>query len=128
MDFLFMFGRDRKHMGGYTVILFYMFIFTDIAISLVHLSPVIESAANLIRLPLAVSYLGCGVGLFLLVMGRKLGGYVAIISALCTVLFGIIALGAEDEEVLINLVVMAVFQICLALKILYGSESRYYLK
>jgi len=74
-----MFARDRAHMSGYVVIMFYVLILADIGLGIgsFHVNNELTGWLNTF---FGISSLICATGLIILLNAYKIGGYIALIG------------------------------------------------
>ena len=125
----FMFAKDKDHMSGYVVMMFYVLIMLDFAAGGHIIGGATKESIDWFNLFLGISYLICSAGLIILLIGYKIGGLIVFIGSaiqpICGIFIDTLSLpnGGNKWGLIIG---MMILHIILVSVVLFG-ERKYYL-
>ncbi|MDR0430596.1 MAG: hypothetical protein LBH58_09000 [Tannerellaceae bacterium] len=119
------FAKDKNHMSGFVVIMFYILILADIGMGASSFQPDHEFTGWL-NTTLGISSFVSAIGLIILLNGYKIGGYIALIGIglqfTSAALMPETRFGDDKWEVLIGYSLVHVISVFL---VLFGSRNHY---
>ena len=120
---MLMFAKDKAHMSGYVVIMFYILILADIGlfIKTFHANNELTGWLNAF---FGIGALICAVGLIILLNSYKIGGYIALIGSIiqfiCGAFMTTTMFKGDKWEGLIVLMLLHVISVFI---VLFGSRN-----